>query len=172
MRRLSAAPPEHRFHTGQQLHNTEGLCDIVVCAVFQTGHLVDLCGLGREHDDRQHRRILLRLKPLQNRIAVQIGQHDVQQHQRGQLLLQPVKKIPAVRKSLHSVPAGLQRTGNQLPYPIVILYAINQRHDSFSFSPDFFSRRICRRMASTATAMALVISSAACALSRTTCSRS
>ena len=66
--------------TGQHLLHLEGLDDIVVRPLLQTGDLVLGLPFGGEHDDRGP-------APLpnlfQHRPAVHNGQHNVQQHQIG-----------------------------------------------------------------------------------------
>ena len=44
--------PEHRLHAAAELAHGERLGDVVVRAELEAEHLVDLLGLGGEHDDR------------------------------------------------------------------------------------------------------------------------
>jgi hypothetical protein len=63
------------LHAGAELPQRERLGDVVVGAELEAEDLVDLLGLGREHDDR-HRRA--RAHPPADLEAVEAREHDVE----------------------------------------------------------------------------------------------
>src|SRR5205085_8224151 len=49
--RAQVGTAQHRLHAAAELAHRERLGDVVVCAELEAEHLVELLGLGREHDD-------------------------------------------------------------------------------------------------------------------------
>ena len=89
----SGAAAQHRLDAGQDLLHFEGLGDVVIGAVFETGYLVIGLALGGEHDDGS-----LALSPDSpaDRPAIHDRHHHVQQHQvrlNGPELGQPLAAV-------------------------------------------------------------------------------
>ena len=100
---LSAAA-EDGFHPGQQLHQLEGLDDIVLRPQAQALHPVLQLSLGGEED---HRHLQL-LAVFQELVAVGLGQHNVQQRQIEGLGFQLVRRVRPVRGPGAAVARPLQ----------------------------------------------------------------
>src|SRR5699024_9230468 len=66
------------LYSGNQLQRVKRLCDVIVRSECQSGNLVDILGLCRQHD---HREIVLLPDLFQNRKSIDIRQHDVQKRQ-------------------------------------------------------------------------------------------
>ena len=117
--RLAAA--QHRPDARGQLHDAEGLDQIVVRAAVQPGDAVVLRAFGRGQDHRYGAERRRGAHTAQQFCAVRAGQHHVQHHQVGVLLLEGVPKAVAVRKALHLEPGGAQGIDLDVPDAGVVL---------------------------------------------------
>ena len=102
-------------HPGDQLHDAEGLADVVVRPQVQPPHRVHLGGLGGDQDDGDVLGAAAGLQFPEDVQPVPPGQHDVQQHQPGQLPGQGLEKVRPVFKRLGLKPAVVQGVALHLP---------------------------------------------------------
>ena len=102
--------PQRRLHARAELAHRERLGDVVVGAQLEPEDLVDLLGLGGEHDDRDRG---AGAQPAAHLEAVHLGQHHVQHDEVEGLLGEARERLAAVRGLHHLVPVALQREGQQ-----------------------------------------------------------
>ena len=98
-----ARAPQRRLHPRAELAQREGLGDVVVGAQLEAEDLVDLLGLGREHDDR-HRGA--RAHAPAHLEAVQAREHDVEHDEVEGRLAEAGERLAAVG-GLHDLVAVL-----------------------------------------------------------------
>ena len=72
---LPAASAQEGADAGDQLAQSEGLCQVIFAADFQADDLVQL---GIASAQEQHRRIGLRPQPAAELVAIHSGKHDVE----------------------------------------------------------------------------------------------
>ena len=107
-RLLRLAAAQHRLDAGDQLHDAEGLDEIVVCAEIQPLNLVIFCALRRRHDDGDGRKGGRRLHAPQKLDAVEPRQHHVENDKLGRFFLKRVPEDLPVFKALCLEAGGLQ----------------------------------------------------------------
>ena len=84
---------QRRLDAAGELAQRERLGDVVVGAQLQPHHLVDLLGLGRQHDDR-HRAAAA--QPPADLEAVEPREHEVEHDEIERLLLEALQRLAAV----------------------------------------------------------------------------
>ena len=105
-----ARAAQRRLHAAAELAQRERLGDVVVGAELEPEHLVDLLGLGGEHDDR-HRRA--RAHAPAHLEPVEAGHHHVEHDEVERRLAEARERLAAVG-GLHDLVAVLaQRVGEQ-----------------------------------------------------------
>src|SRR5918994_93375 len=87
--------PQHRLDAAAELAHRERLRDVVVGAELEAEDLVDLLGLGREHDDR-HR--AARADLAAHVEAVHLGHHHVEHDEVEGVLSQPVEGLAPIER--------------------------------------------------------------------------
>ena len=112
---------QHSLDAGDELHDAEGLAQVVVRAVVQPLDDVDLAGLGRDHNDRDGRRGGVGAELGQNLVAVLVRQHDVQNDQLGPGIAQCSPKAGRVLAAPGFVAVGIQSILFQLTDAGVVL---------------------------------------------------
>ena len=107
---------------GLELHQAEGLDDVVVRAALKAGDPVHFGGAGGEHDDRNFRRLPPAAQAAQHFQSVHTGQHDVQQidHRRGEALLRGEEVLSRLI-SPDLIPGGLKIIAEHFADTAVIL---------------------------------------------------
>ena len=111
--------PQHGLHAAAELAHREGLGDVVVGAQLQAEHLVDLLGLGGEHDDRHG---AARADLAADVEAVELGQHHVEHDEVEAVLAQPVERLAAVERGDDVVALLAQRVGEQLLHRQLVVH--------------------------------------------------
>ena len=99
------------LHPRAELAHRERLGDVVVRAELEAEDLVDLLGLGREHDDRHG--LALGAQAPADLEAVHARQHHVEDDQVEDLLVEARERFSAVRRLHHFVPIALEREGKK-----------------------------------------------------------
>jgi hypothetical protein len=102
--------PQRRLHARAELAHRERLGDVVVGAELEPEDLVDLLGLGREHDDRDRRAGPQAAAHLE---AVHPGHHHVEHDEVEGLLGEAVQRLAAVGRLHDVVAVPLQRERQQ-----------------------------------------------------------
>ena len=104
-------PAEDRLDAAAELPDGEGLRDVVVGAQLQAEHLVDLLGLGGQHDDGHG---AAGADPAADVEAVELGQHHVQHDEVEAAVAQARESLPSVQGRDHVVALLAQRIREQL----------------------------------------------------------
>ena len=106
-----ARAPQRRLHARAELAHRERLGDVVVGAELEPEDLVDLLGLGGEHDDRHG--LALGAQAPADLQAVHARQHHVQHDEIEDLLVEARERLAAVGGLHDFVAVALQREGEQ-----------------------------------------------------------
>jgi hypothetical protein len=99
-----------RLHAAAELPHREGLGDVVVRAQLEPEHLVELLGLGREHDDRDR---ALRAQLPAHVEAVHLREHHVEHDEVELTLLEALQRLPPGGRGNHFVPLLAERIGEE-----------------------------------------------------------
>ena len=100
-------PSEHRLYSGDQLHDTKRLCQIIIRSDIKSLYLIDLGTLCRHHDDRKLFRLRTAAELCNDLQSVLVRQHNVQKGKIRLLLFQLFIKIAGTFKSFHLISAVL-----------------------------------------------------------------
>ena len=101
---------QRRLDAAAELAHRERLGDVVVGAELEAEHLVDLLGLGRQHDDRHRAR---GAQPPAHLEAVEVGHHHVEHDEVEVALGEALERLDAVGRAHHLVAVLAQRVGEQ-----------------------------------------------------------
>jgi len=106
-----ARAAQHRLHPAAELAERERLGDVVVGPELQAQDLVDLLGLGGQHDDRH---AAARPQTPADLEAVDLGQHQVEHDEVDRALVEAVEGLLAVLGADHVIDLSPERKGQQL----------------------------------------------------------
>ena len=91
-------------NSGDQLHHTERLRNIIVCSAVQPHNCIKFTAFCSEHDHRKFAHIRTDTDLFQNGKAVLFWKHDIQKYQRRQFFLQCLPEKGRPLKSLSLKP--------------------------------------------------------------------
>ena len=89
---LWRAAAQHGLYAGDQLHYSEGLCDVVIRAKVEPLYLIVLSAFGGSHYYGYGVKLRGGFHTAKKLYAVYAGQHNIQHYQLGPLLLQRFPK--------------------------------------------------------------------------------
>ena len=93
-------PAHQGVYAGRQFCQAEGLCQIVICTVLQSGDLIFFLIFGGKHQDRH---VAHSPNLFQNAVSIHAGKHDVQNDQNTVtlILIEEGKRILPAQKSIY-----------------------------------------------------------------------